>query len=145
MAQYAENKPTADVLMSSMRSMGYTFEAAVADIIDNSISAEANSVQIYFPVDPAELFIAICDNGYGMDRAELFDAMKYGSSLKRGKRSESDLGRFGLGLKSASLLKSLKCKIITRFEQRVRSPIKRATPTSLICLILHQEYASSRN
>lgn len=38
MAQYAENKPTADVLMSSMRSMGYTFEAAIADIVDNSIS-----------------------------------------------------------------------------------------------------------
>ena len=52
MAQYAENKPTADVLMSSMRSMGYTFEAAIADIVDNSISADAKYVQIYFPVDP---------------------------------------------------------------------------------------------
>lgn len=47
MAQYAENKPTADVLMSSMRSMGYTFEAAIADIVDNSISADAKYVQIY--------------------------------------------------------------------------------------------------
>ena len=86
MAQYAENKPTADVLMSSMRSMGYTFEAAIADIVDNSISADAKYVQIYFPVDPTDLFVAICDNGYGMNRNELFDAMKYGSSLKRGKR-----------------------------------------------------------
>lgn len=114
MAQYAENKPTADVLMSSMRSMGYTFEAAVADIIDNSISAEANSIQIYFPIDPSELFIAICDNGYGMDRAELFDAMKYGSSLKRGNRTETDLGRFGLGLKSASLSQCRKLTVVSK-------------------------------
>ena len=112
MAQYAENKPTADVLMSSMRSMGYTFEAAIADIVDNSISAAASEIQIRFPVDPIDLFVAVCDNGSGMNRDELFDAMKYGSSLKRGKRQESDLGRFGLGLKSASLSQCRKLTVL---------------------------------
>ncbi len=114
MAQYAENKPTADVLMSSMRSMGYTFEAAIADIVDNSISAAASEIQIRFPVDPIDLFVAVCDNGSGMNRDELFDAMKYGSSLKRGKRQESDLGRFGLGLKSASLSQCRKLTVVSK-------------------------------
>ena len=114
MAQYAENKPTADVLMSSMRSMGYTFEAAIADIVDNSISAAASEIQIRFPVDPINLFVAVCDNGSGMNRDELFDAMKYGSSLKRGKRQESDLGRFGLGLKSASLSQCRKLTVVSK-------------------------------
>ncbi len=49
-----ENKPTADVLMSSMRSMGYTFESAIADIIDNSVSVHATQIEIKFPVDPAD-------------------------------------------------------------------------------------------
>lgn len=119
MAQYAENKPTADVLMSSMRSMGYTFEAAIADIIDNSISAKANLVQIRFPVEPRELFVAICDDGCGMTRDELFDAMKYGSTLKRGKRQENDLGRFGLGLKSASLSQCRKLTVISKKDDVV--------------------------
>ena len=114
MARYAENKPTADVLMSSMRSMGYTFEAAIADIVDNSISAAASEIQIRFPVDPIDLFVAVCDNGSGMNRDELFDAMKYGSSLKRGKRQESDLGRFGLGLKSASLSQCRKLTVVSK-------------------------------
>ena len=114
MAQYTENKPTADVLMSSMRSMGYTFEAAIADIVDNSISAAASEIQIRFPVDPIDLFVAVCDNGYGMNRDELFDAMKYGSSLKRGKRHESDLGRFVLGLKSASLSQCRKLTVVSK-------------------------------
>ena len=46
MRNFKENKPTADVLMSSMRSMGYSFEAAIADIIDNSISVKANLIEI---------------------------------------------------------------------------------------------------
>ena len=54
MSKLRENKPTADVLMVSMRAMGYSFESAVADVIDNSISAHAHSISIKFPVDPAE-------------------------------------------------------------------------------------------
>ena len=98
-----ENKPTADILMISMRAMGYSFESAVADIIDNSISASATNVFLKFPIDPMDCYIAICDDGYGMSKEELFDAMKYGSEQKRGQRAADDLGRFGLGLKAASL------------------------------------------
>ncbi len=103
MDRLRENKPTADILMISMRAMGYSFESAVADIIDNSISASANNVFLKFPIDPMDCYIAICDDGYGMSKEELFDAMKYGSEQKRGQRAADDLGRFGLGLKAASL------------------------------------------
>lgn len=98
-----ENKPTADILMISMRAMGYSFESAVADIIDNSISASATKVFLKFPIDPTDCYVAICDDGYGMSKEELFDAMKYGSEQKRNQRATDDLGRFGLGLKAASL------------------------------------------
>lgn len=93
MSKLRENKPTADVLMVSMRAMGYSFESAVADVIDNSISAHANDISIKFPIDPTDCYVAICDNGDGMTSAELFDAMKYGSESKRDGRSNDDLGR----------------------------------------------------
>ena len=103
MENLRENKPTADILMTSMRAMGYSFESAIADIIDNSISASAHNIWLRFPIDPLDCYVAICDDGYGMTREELFDAMKYGSEQKRGHRAADDLGRFGLGLKAASL------------------------------------------
>lgn len=98
-----ENRPTADILMTSMRAMGYSFESAIADIVDNSISAGASKIWLHFPVDPLDCHVAICDDGCGMNKEELFDAMKYGSEQKRDCRSADDLGRFGLGLKAASL------------------------------------------
>ena len=103
MNSYFENNPSADILITSMRSMGYSFESAIADVIDNSISAKATVVELEFPIDPVDCYIAICDNGVGMSRAELIEAMKYGSEPESGERSPEDLGRFGLGLKSASL------------------------------------------
>ena len=98
-----ENKPTADILMTSMRAMGYTFESAIADIVDNSISALARKIWIRFPIDPIDCYVAICDDGFGMNKEELFDAMKYGSEQKRDNRASNNLKRFGLGLKAASL------------------------------------------
>ena len=114
MARILENRPTAEVLMVSMRAMGYSFEAAVADVIDNSISAAANRVHIGFPYSPADCFVTITDNGIGMTHDELFDAMKYGSLGKGAERSESDLGRFGLGLKAASLSQCRRLTVISK-------------------------------
>lgn len=114
-----ENKPTADILMMSMRAMGYSFESAVADIVDNSISAEAKQISIRFAIDPQNLYVAICDDGHGMSSEELFDAMKYGSEQKRAGRSESDLGRFGLGLKSASLSQCRKLTVASKKDGHI--------------------------
>lgn len=103
MNNYLENNPSADILVNSMRAMGYTFESAIADVVDNSVAVKANLIEIKFPVDPADCYVAICDNGAGMSREKLIEAMRYGSQVEGEERSEDDLGRFGLGLKSASL------------------------------------------
>lgn len=105
------NIPQADMLMGSMRSMGYSFESAVADVIDNSISANATNIQVLFPYSPLEeLALGILDDGTGMSENVLFEAMRYGSTSSEAIRSENDLGRFGLGLKSASLSQ---CRVLT--------------------------------
>lgn len=109
-----KNIPKANHLMGSMRSMGYTFESAIADIIDNSISAECREIKIQFPKDALNCFVSILDDGYGMTSEELFNAMRYGSSSSEDKRSTEDLGRFGLGLKSASLSQCRKLTVISK-------------------------------
>ncbi len=94
--------PFAPALIESIRSLGYSFPAAIADLIDNSISAHATDIEIYSDpgIDP---FLIILDNGHGMDKDEIYEAMRYGSTNPLEERSEDDLGRFGLGMKSASL------------------------------------------
>lgn len=114
MDKYTKNSPTADILMFSMRAMGYSFESAIADIMDNSISAFAKNIFLKFPIDPSDCYIAICDDGIGMTKEELFDAMKYGSEQKREGRNADDLGRFGLGLKSASLSQCRKLTVASK-------------------------------
>lgn len=110
MAEYKSNIPKAEFLMGAMRSMGYSFEAAIADIIDNSISANARNIQIKFPTEPFNCIVSILDDGNGMDKESLFLSMKYGSNSCEEQRNENDLGRFGLGMKAASLSQ---CKILT--------------------------------
>ena len=101
--------PYAPVLMESTRAIGYSIEAATADLIDNSIVAKASSVDIdFFPI--GEAYISIFDNGCGMDKNTLINAMKYGSRNSLDVRDENDLGRYGLGLKMASMSQ---CRILT--------------------------------
>ena len=111
MSKKVLNNPSPNVLMNSMRSIGYSFKTACADIIDNSISANATTIKIYSPINN-ELYIAFFDNGYGMNRDELLNAMKYGSN--RDSYGENDLGRFGLGLKSASLSQCKKLTVVSK-------------------------------
>ena len=104
-----ELPPYAPTLIESTRAIGYTLESAVADVIDNSIAAGAKTADIFFfPVDSA--YIAILDNGSGMDAQEVNTAMQYGSKNPSAMRNAKDLGRFGLGLKTASLSQ---CKCLT--------------------------------
>ena len=87
-------------LLESIRSIGYDFNSALADIVDNSISAKAKNIHInLIPSIPA---IAIIDDGEGMDEEELDSAMDLGSKNPNDVRRADDLGRFGMGLKSAS-------------------------------------------
>lgn len=105
--------PYAPILVESTRSIGYSFEAAVADIIDNSISASATEVRICFSSrDPQ--WLCIEDNGWGMTPVELENAMRYGSQSSTDVRRKDDLGRFGLGLKMASLSQCRKVTVMTK-------------------------------
>lgn len=123
MGDLRENRPSANILMLSMRAMGYSFESAVADIVDNSISADASRISLRFGIDPAEVYVAICDNGCGMNQSELFDAMKYGSEQKRAGRANNDLGRFGLGLKAASLSQCRKLTVASKKDSTISACI----------------------
>ena len=89
--------PFAPILVESTRSIGYLFEAAVADIVDNSISAGATEVRIGF-MSKEPRWLCIEDNGCGMAADEIENAMRYGSQDPHDTRDKNDLGRFGLGL-----------------------------------------------
>lgn len=115
MAEKIKNIPSPDILMNSLRSIGYSFKTAVADIIDNSISADAKNIWIDFPSYSSDnLYITILDDAIGMDDAALFNAMKYGS--ERDEYGEKDLGRFGVGLKSASLSQCRTLTVMSKFN-----------------------------
>lgn len=101
--KYDEIPPNASSMIESMRSYGYTLSAAIADLIDNSIAAAASTVAVRFHWSGADSWVSILDDGCGMDEASLRDAMRLGSRSPLEKRDRSDLGRFGLGLKTASL------------------------------------------
>ena len=94
--------PSARSLSASLRDLGYSLETAVADIIDNSISAQATSIDIMCDMSFESPVLAILDNGTGMSENELLAAMRHGTSGPEIERLRTDLGRFGLGLKTAS-------------------------------------------
>ena len=114
---YIECPPNAYALMDSVRSMGYTIETAVADILDNSIAGKAKNIDVYFGHNPLE-YIAIIDDGEGMDRLRMEEAMRYGGKGTGNARDNHDLGRFGLGLKTASLSQCDKLTVVSKTANR---------------------------
>lgn len=99
--------------MESMRAVGYTLQTAVADIVDNSISAGARNVDIYFNSATPD-HLAIIDDGEGMTAEEVTRAMRLAGHSSMAPRSQTDLGRFGLGLKTASLSQCRTLTVISR-------------------------------
>jgi hypothetical protein len=100
--QFEVIEPNAAAMIESMRAVGYTPQAAMADLIDNSLSARARNVWLTFFWDGPNSYIVVRDDGRGMSEAELSNAMRLGSRSPLEKRDLADLGRFGLGLKTAS-------------------------------------------
>src|SRR5689334_2040585 len=99
-------------MIEGLRDTGYEFNTAVADIIDNSIAAKATVVSVGINMDfRGEVRVSVADNGIGMDRVELLNAMKYGSSRRD---DPASLGKFGLGLKTASTAFCRRLSVITR-------------------------------
>lgn len=94
--------PRAGAMIEALRGLGYSVEAALADIVDNSVSAEASEVRIDFHWNGADSRISILDDGFGMTDGELERAMQLGAKSPLETRDPYDLGRFGMGLKTAS-------------------------------------------
>ncbi|WP_312548681.1 ATP-binding protein [Massilia sp.] len=118
MAKTLEVLPDPVSLIESMRAIGYTPETALADLIDNSISAGASTVQIEYD-GTGEPFVAVLDDGLGMNAAELTSAMRHGSRNPVDARSAQDLGRFGLGLKTASLSQCRRLTVVSKQQDKV--------------------------
>ncbi|MBA0227996.1 ATP-binding protein, partial [Stenotrophomonas maltophilia] len=115
MARDRSHPPSAACLSESMRDLGYSLETAIADLIDNSISAGADTIDIICDASGKHPVMVILDNGKGMTEDELLGAMRHGTGNPRQHRSPQDLGRFGLGLKTASFSQ---CRSLTVVSTR---------------------------
>lgn len=94
--------PNPEYLIKSISEQGYSFESALADLIDNSISADASKIEVLIHMDKEPFTLFLSDNGNGMDENTLKASMQFPSNSPEEKRSSIDLGRFGLGMKTAS-------------------------------------------
>jgi hypothetical protein len=110
----AHAEPEASSMIETFRAIGYSVEAAIADIIDNSITAGAKNIWVDYEWKGEKTTISIIDDGYGMSEKELINAMRPGSKNPLDIREQKDLGRFGLGLKTASFSQSRKFTVISK-------------------------------
>lgn len=112
--EFEDALPDPEFLIKSIAEQGYSLETALADLIDNSIAASAQRIEILIDttVEPFTLFLG--DDGKGMDELELKQSMKFPSSSPEAVRSSDDLGRFGLGLKTASFSQTRHLTVLSK-------------------------------
>ncbi len=108
--------PHAASLAESMRAFGYDLATALADLADNSLFAGASHIRLQFHWDGEHSAIALADDGAGMSEATLVESMRLGSRNPSEQRDASDLGRFGLGLKTASFSQCRRVTVFTRMK-----------------------------
>ena len=109
-----ELPPKPSPLIESIRAIGYSLSTAFADLVDNCIAARAKTIQILTSLETPDLKIGILDDGVGMTEEELLEAMRLGSRGPLEERTQPDLGRFGLGLKTASFSQCRVLTVVTR-------------------------------
>lgn len=107
-------EPDPGALIESLRSFGYSLETAIADLVDNSITAGARNIAVGFEWAGSESWITIVDDGSGINSDRLNDVMRPGSTNPLDDRQPDDLGRFGLGLKTASFSQARSLTVLTR-------------------------------
>jgi hypothetical protein len=107
-------EPEASSMIETFRAIGYSIETAIADIIDNSITAGAKNIWIDYDWKGANSTLSILDDGTGMNNENLIQAMRPGSKNPLDERNREDLGRFGLGLKTASFSQSRKFTVLSK-------------------------------
>lgn len=115
--------PHAATLIESFRDVGYSLETALADILDNSITAKATRVEISVDTLSESPSITVTDNGHGMTESELWEAMRPGTRNPLELRAAEDLGRFGLGLKTASFSQCRKLTVISRQDEKYAAAV----------------------
>jgi hypothetical protein len=99
-------------LIEGLRDTGYDFNTALADIVDNSVDAGATKIDIRINMDPdGDILVSVADDGCGMDEQALLNGMTYGA---QGRVDPKRLGKFGLGLKTASTAFCRRLSVITR-------------------------------
>ncbi len=108
--------PEASSMIETFRAIGYSIETAIADLIDNSITANAQNIWIDYEWNGPSTILSVTDDGVGMNNEELIQAMKPGSTSPLDVRKEHDLGRFGLGLKTASFSQCRKFAVLSLKE-----------------------------
>jgi hypothetical protein len=110
--------PSAARLTGSLRDIGYDFPTAVADVVDNSVAAGATRVDILIEHDGADSRVFITDDGNGMSPSALLEALRFGTRRNYGR---GELGRYGLGLKTASLSQ---CRVLTVVSRSSKSTVR---------------------
>lgn len=111
--------PSASSLIESMRNLGYDLPSALADIIDNSITAKADEIHVDYGWNAGVPYVLIIDNGNGMSEEKLFEAMTPGATSPLEERELHDLGRFGLGLKTASWSQCKRMTVYTKHNASI--------------------------
>lgn len=106
-----EVAPSAARLVGSLRDIGYDFQTAIADLIDNSIAAGASRIEVEIEFSEDGSWVSIADDGAGMTANGLIEALRFGTNREY---PLGDLGRFGLGLKTASLSQCRRLTVVTR-------------------------------
>lgn len=118
MKDYDLVNPNISNFINSIRDIGYNFNIAVSDLLDNCLDAGARNIEIIGLIKP-EMFLEILDDGCGMDNDELREAMRLATKNSKAKRAEDKLGKFGLGLKTASFSQCKKLTVISKKNGRI--------------------------
>ncbi len=114
MRKFEIAKPNPEFLIKSIAEQGYSLETAIADLMDNSISAGAKNIEVLTDLDKEPFKLFITDDGCGMSPKDLLGNMQFPSTSPESKRVSNDLGRFGLGLKTASFSQTRKFTVLSR-------------------------------
>ncbi|MER6121737.1 ATP-binding protein [Streptomyces sp. NPDC001795] len=118
--------------MESLRSFGYDMATALADLVDNSVAAKARRVRVEFSTTKGEAWVAIIDDGAGMNEPMLHEALRFGGDGPGSVRKVSDLGRFGLGLKTASLSQ---CRLLTVLSRTAEGLVCRSWDLEHVAMV----------
>lgn len=114
MGRITDASPDPSTHIKTLMRIGYTMSSAIADIIDNAITANASNIQILSPPGLEQPSISLVDNGYGMSLCELIENMRIGCKDPSIERESGDLGRFGSGMKTASFSQARRLTVFTK-------------------------------